>query len=190
MPRNKISNDLDHVRQDLKPLKTPKGYPPKPWPLPKYKPVRITKLFGHGHGQLPNIIAFNDPYAIFILFFSYETLQTLVQHTNEYAFLFPGPETSYSRFWFPTTVKELRAYLGVLIWMGLHVELTVLEFWNQDPLKGAIYAQVFKHISLRRWQQIDRYFYILKPILLSQQESPFAKLEPLSETLRLVFKKY
>ena len=51
--------------------------------------------------------------------------------------------------------------------MGLYVESTVPEFWNQDPLKGAIHAQVFKHISLRRWQQIDRYFYISKPILLS-----------------------
>ena len=128
MPRNKISNDLDHVRKDPKPPKTPKGRPPDPWPLPKYKPVRITKPYDHGHGHLPNTILINDPYSIFTLFFDEETLKTLVQHTNEYAFLISKPErserlkTSQSRTWFPTTVKELRAYLEVSIWMGLHVE--------------------------------------------------------------------
>ena len=97
MPRNKISNNLDHVRQDLKPLKTPKGHPLKLWLLPKYKPIKITKPFSYGHGQLPNTITSNDPYTIFTLFFSHKTLQTLVQHTNKYTFLFPGPETAYSR---------------------------------------------------------------------------------------------
>ena len=190
MPRNKVSNDLDHVRLDPKPSKTPKGSPPEPWPLPTYTPLRIKKTRTHGQGYLPNTIPSDDPYAIFSLFFSYEVIQTLVQHTNEYALMNPGPESSDSRMWFPTTVKEFQAWLGASIWMGLHAESSIPEFWNTDPLKGPIHEQVFKHISLKRWQQIDRFFHISKPTPSSQQESPFVKLEPLSETLRLAFKKY
>ncbi len=190
MPRSKVSNDLDHVRKDPKPTKVPKEPPPKPWPLPKYTPVKITKPFTDGQGQLPNTIAPDDPYAIFGLFFSDDSLKILVQHTNEYAFLYPGSKTPDARPWFPTTVKEFRAYLGVSIWMGLHIESSIPDFWNTDSMKGAVHEQVFKHISLRRWQQIDRFFHVSKPISSGQTESTFDKLEPLSDTLRQAFKKY
>ena len=150
MPRNKVSNDLDHVRKDPKPTKVPKEPPPKPWKLPKFTPVKIKKPFTDGEGQLPSTVASDDPYAIFNLFFNEETLKVLVQHTNEYAFLYPGPEKPDARTWFPTTVKEFRAYLGVSIWMGLHVESSISDFWNTNPLKGAVHEQVFKHISLKR----------------------------------------
>ena len=161
MPRNKISNDLDHVKQDPKPSTVPKGYPPDPWPLPTYVPLKIKQRRTHGQGQLPNTIAPDNPYAIFNLFFSDETIQILVHHTNKYAFHNPGPETD--RPWFPTTVKEFRAYLGVSIWIGLYIKSSIPEFWNIDPLKGPIHELVYKHIDLIRWQQIDRFFHILKP---------------------------
>ena len=189
MPRNKVSNDLDHVRKDPKPSTTPKGRPPTPWPLPTYVPLKITNARTHGQGHLPKTVASDDPYAIFSLFFNDEAIQTLVRHTNEYAFQYPGPGTG--RPWFPTTVKEFRAYLGVSIWMGLHIESSIPEFWNVNPLNGPIHEQVSKHISLTRWQQIDRFFHISEPHPPGhKQERPFVKLEPLSDTLRQAFKKY
>ena len=188
MPRNKVSTDLDHVRKDPQPEKAPKGSPPKPWPLPRFKPLPITKPFTHGHGLLPNTIPFDDPYAIFSLFFTESILQTLVQHTNEYAFLYPGPKKG--RTWYPTTVSELRAFLGVSIWMGLHIESGIKDFWNTDPKKGCIHYQILKHISLKRWQQIDRFFHVSKPLEPGQKETTFDKLEPLSTHLREAFKKY
>ena len=126
MPRNKVSNDLDHVRKDPKPTTIPKERPPDPWPLPTYVPLKITNPRTHSQGHLPNTIAPDNPYAIFSLFFSDETIQILVRHTNEYTFHNPGPENG--RPWFPTTVKEFRVYLGVSIWMGLHVESSIPEF--------------------------------------------------------------
>ena len=191
MPRNKVSNDLDHVKKDPKPSNTPKGRPSDPWPLPTYVPLKISNPRTNGQGHLPNTVAPDDPYAIFSLFFSDETIQILVYHTNEYAFQHPGPEKS--RRWFPTTVQEFRAYLAVTIWMGLHIESSISEFWNMDPLKGPLHEQIFKHISLIRWQQIDRFFHISRPHpghQLGQRETPFVKLEPLSDQLRQSFKKY
>lgn len=190
MPRKKISDDLDHVKKDSKSKTIPKEPPPKPWPLPKYKAVKITKPWTNGQSQLPKTIAPNDPYAIFDLFFNEEVIEILVQHTNEYAFLYSGSKTSESRTWFPTTVKEFRAFLGVTVWMGIHIESNIHDFWNTDPLKGPIHDQVLRHISLKRWQQIDRFFHISKPQLPGQKEGTFDKLEPLSDTLRQAFKKY
>ena len=191
MPRNKVSNDLDHVKKDPKPSKTIKERPPDPWPLPTFVPLRINNPLARGQGYLPDTVTPDDPYEIFSLFFSNEAIQTLVSHTNKYAFQYPGPERG--RRWFPTTVKEFRAYLGVSIWMGLHIESSIPEFWNMDPIKGPLHEQVFRHISLTRWQQIDRFFHISEPHAPEHghsQETPFAKLEPLSDTLRQTFKKY
>ena len=109
MPRNKISNDLDHVKKDPKPSNTPKGRPPDPWPLPKYVPLKITRRRTHGQGHLPNTIAPDDPYGIFSLFFSNETIQTLVDHTNEYAVLYPGPENRITHL---TPTELLVSVLG------------------------------------------------------------------------------
>ena len=146
MPRNKVSNDIDHVRKDPQPEKAPKGSPPKPKPLPKYKPIQIKKPFTRGHGLLPDTTP-NDPYAIFSLFLTESILETLVQHTNKYAFLFPGPKNSHSRPWIPTTISELRAFLGVSIWMGLHLESGIKDFWNTNALNGPIHHPVLNHMS-------------------------------------------
>ena len=70
------------------------------------------------------------------------------------------------------------------------VESSISDSWNTNPIKGAIHEQVFKHISLKRWQQIDRFFHISKPLPLGQKECVFDMLEPLSDTLRQTFKKY
>ena len=56
MPRNKISNDLNHATKDLETPKTLKARRLDPWPLPKYKPVRVIKSYAHGHGHLLNLI--------------------------------------------------------------------------------------------------------------------------------------
>ena len=164
MPRNKVSNDIDHVRKDPQPEKAPKEPPPKPKLLPKYKPMQIKKPFTHGYGLLPDTTP-DDPYTIFSLFFTESILETLVRYTNEYAFLYySGPKTPYSRTWYPTTISEFRAFLGVSIQMGLHLESGITDFWNTDPLNGPIYYQVMNYISLVRWQQIDRFFHISKPL--------------------------
>ena len=57
MPRNKISDDLDHVREDSKPTQPPKQPPPRPWPLPKYTPVTISNALTHGQGYLSTHIS-------------------------------------------------------------------------------------------------------------------------------------
>ena len=161
MPRNKVSNDLDHVRKDPQPSYTLKEPPPKSWGLPKYRPVKIREPWTDDQSQLPSTIVPDDPYIIFQLFFNHDTLETFVRHTNEYVFLNSGFGNEF-RIWFLTTIKEFQVYLGVNIWMELHIESSIPEFWNTDPLKKPIHEQIIKYINLKRWQQIDRFFHISK----------------------------
>ena len=75
--------------------------------------------------------------------------------------------------------------------MGLHPETAGEAFWNKDHTKGPVHETIHNHISLKRWQQIKRFFHISKPKVPGQeQESPFEKLEPLSEQLRQKFKEH
>ena len=78
MPRNKVSNDLDHVRQDPKPKTAPKGPPPESKQLPKYTPIKIRQSYTDNQSNLPATIASNNPYAIFSLFFDESTLKILI----------------------------------------------------------------------------------------------------------------
>ena len=115
MPRNKVSNDIDHVRKDPQPEKAPKGLPPQPQPLPQYKPLQITMPLTYGHGLLSDTIAFDDPYTIFSLFFINATLELLVQHINKYAFLYYRSKSGSACPWYPTIINKFRAFLRVSI---------------------------------------------------------------------------
>lgn len=97
MPRNKIFNDLDHVRKDIEALKTPKGRPPDPWLLPTYVPLKINNPRTYSQGYLPNTVTPNNPYTIFSLFFNNKVIEILVRYTNKYTFLNPKLNTSQSR---------------------------------------------------------------------------------------------
>ena len=151
MPRNHESNDLDLVPIDTgasQPAKTPA---PTPWPMPTFQPLEINNPLTYGQGKLPEDIRPDDPYAIFSLFFDKDTLQILVTHTNKYADLYPAPETPFARPWHPTTVKELRAYIGVYIWMGVHHESSIETYWSTNTNEDSIHYAVTKHISKNRW---------------------------------------
>lgn len=109
-----------------------------------------------------------------------------------------SPRQQYAHAWEPTTGKELRAYIGVYIWMGIYRSSEVDEFWNTDSTLGPIHVgpihdAVRQHISRNRWQQLERFFHITPPQVPtsdSTPQTPFDKLEPLDEHLCQTFKEY
>ena len=56
--------------------KTP---PPKPWPLPEFKPLHINNWDDHGLPNLPSDINPHDPFKLFSLFFTEEVMDKLVK---------------------------------------------------------------------------------------------------------------
>ena len=199
MPRNKQSTDEDHVAPEPDPepprkrrktadKSAPIGTPPQPWPLPEFKPMKITNPLQYGRPR--DQAAKRTAYEAFNLFFDDETLQLLTDHTNEYAALYLADDTPFARPWIPMEIEEIRAYIAAYIYMGLHHESRLHLYWNRNPSQGPIHSQISSHISQIRWEQIDRFFHISKPKSFDKSESVFEKLEPLSELLRQRFKEH
>lgn len=53
MPRNRESDDVDHVPIDPKPSKVSKKPPPTPWPLPEFTPMLIENPLTYGVNIFP-----------------------------------------------------------------------------------------------------------------------------------------
>lgn len=95
-----------------------------------------------------------------------------------------------SRPWRNTTVGELKAYLGAYVWMGVHKESAIPDYWNSDPDSGPIHTRLKDAIGLKRWQQIERFLHISELYPPCPRPAIFERLEPLSSHLRHVFKLY
>lgn len=186
MPRNRTSDDVDQIPADPAGQKVTKKAAPEPEPVPDYEPLNIND-FTNGTGNLPPDISAQQPYEIFSLFFSEEQLQQLANHTNLYAERAEISEKPEKRQWFPTTTKELRAYIGVYVYMGLagNRDTSVEGLWNTNSARS-LHHNVRAAISLRRWQQIDRFFHISEGC----EDTVFDQLSPLDISLREAFKKY
>ena len=189
MGRNRVSDDLDHVVDQPTATKQAKKAPPKQWPMPRYTPLKIKKGPQYGLGKLPSDVPC-EPYSIFSLFFTEDILELLVENTNKYAANHSSHgqnDKPFARTWYDTTVPELRAFIATYIYMGVHNEPRIEQYWNTDGTKGPLHPLVREHISLKRWQQIDRFFHISEH---PEEEDVFQKVDPLSEHLRERFKLY
>ena len=151
--------------------------------------MKINNLV-HGLGKLPILVA-STPYRVFCLFFSDEILHKITEYTNEYAAEHASNEDKpFARKWYPTSIQELRAYIATYIYMGIHSQSKVSDYWNRDSNKGPLHPLVYTHIGLCCWEQIDRFLRISKPTPSSSQSTVFEKLDELSEHLRHAFKQY
>ena len=83
MPRNRVSDDIDHVIPDPKPSTAAKKPPPAPGRLPDYEPMQIKTPYRTGVHNLPPHVLVESPYEIFSVFFDVYTLQKLAKHTNK-----------------------------------------------------------------------------------------------------------
>ena len=67
--------------------------------------------------------------------------------------------------------------------MGLDIKTDIKDYWNENPTKGPLHKIVTAHISLVRFQRLNRMFHISKPKPLNNptKESPFNKIHTLNE---------
>ena len=95
MGRKCTSNDADLVEPNkyivLKNKKV-KTLPPKPWPLPKFKPLPVKYPYTYSAPNLLPDIDPTNPLTLFKLIWTDDLLKELAAHTNEYARLYPYRE--------------------------------------------------------------------------------------------------
>jgi len=100
----------------------------------------------------PGDLDLDSPYAIFSLFWTEEMWQIIATNTNAYALRqgaiqrgrdvgarrHYGSDTLNQRSWWATNADELKMFIGILIYMGLHPEGETATYWNRDILYGPL----------------------------------------------------
>jgi hypothetical protein len=106
--------------------------------------------------NIPEGTDFKDPLALFSLFCPDSIIQQIATNTNTYAQMHRPPVPLRSRPWFNTNINELKVFIGILIYMGVHREANVPSYWNNNLNEGPIHT-VRLYMSLTRFQQLKRY---------------------------------
>ena len=106
--------------------------------------------------------ALSSPYLIFSLFFSFEQISTIVQNTNEYAYIKGAGE---GRRWEKLTVGELKIWLAILIYTGIFKLPSIRDYWNRDDRFPEHKITTF--MSLLRFEQVrffNKFFFYIRII--------------------------
>ena len=92
----------------------------------------------------------NSTITIWKLFFTDEMIQAVVENTNDYAerCLLESPH-AHQRSWRLTPLPEMHAFMATQVYLGLHPESEVSEYWNLLPRKGPLHTLIIEHICLR-----------------------------------------
>ena len=78
----------------------------------------------------------------FMQMFDEDLFQHIVDHTNLYVSQMPARSPHYS--WYYTTLPEMKAFVGVLLLMGIHQLPCIADYWSTHKyLEVASIAAVF-----------------------------------------------
>jgi hypothetical protein len=152
--------------------------PPEPTVGTHFTPLQCPD-FEH-RINLPASVDRHSPIAIFDLFFTPEQMLFLAENTNKSGPYWSkiGPRNRQALAWADTTVEELYAYLGILIYMGLHVENDIHQYWCVDSGNQPSHGPVRTAMARERWKQISRAFHISE-----EGQSAFAKVKAIPVSL-------
>jgi hypothetical protein len=105
-----------------------------------------------------------DALALFELFFTEDMWQLLVTNTNKNAHKERPDRGSKARIWYDTTVSEIYSYLAIRIYMGLHPENQVGDYWKPSKNRLSPRHDIIRAaMSVNRFEQLQRYFHISDP---------------------------
>jgi hypothetical protein len=136
------------------------------------------------------------PADYFNLFFTSDLFDLIVRNTNKYASIQRLNKSEKAREWHDLNAAELRVFIGVIIYMGVHIEPETTLYWNSDLTKGPLHT-IPSHISLTRFQQLKRYLHISctetdksKGFNEPNNKIWWYKLEPLASRIQASFRRY
>src|SRR5580700_1911509 len=111
--------------------------------------------------RLPNNIDIDDPYALFSLYWPENLWQIISCNTNLYTVKerIGKPLSNSSRPWQDISAIEIRVFIGILIYIGIHDSKRTDLYWKNDIESGPVHISQL-YISLIRFEQIKRYLHI------------------------------
>ena len=132
--------------------------------LPAFTPTRPPGVH-FGQPVLRNL--FTTAADFFLLFFTEEMIQSLVDHTNSYAYIqiAGGTHTTYTKSdgsWQETTPDEMKRLIAVLIYFGLvRVETNIHRYWSIKTLYNGLWARAI--ISRIRYKALMGFLHVVDP---------------------------
>ena len=124
---------------------------------------------------------------MFRLFFTTALLEYIVLQTNQYALECMGGE-KYTN-WSPLTVKELEAYYGFMILMGIVHLPSLCDYWKKDSIFH--YSPIADKITRDRFLDIHRYLHFNSKSSLADPGTPgynkLGKVQPIIDKLSNAF---
>ena len=118
---------------------------------------------------------------VFQRVFSENMITTISENKNKYAGL-KRQEERHKRPWWPATNIEVRSFLGVLLYMGLHTAACIEDYCSRAD-DTPVHA-ISKVISMARFQQLKRYIHVCDPHGDNVKSVFFGKVEPLFGHIR------
>ncbi|KAF1977710.1 hypothetical protein BU23DRAFT_499557 [Bimuria novae-zelandiae CBS 107.79] len=149
-------------------------------PPPQWRPLEINNPRTFGVADLPKGTNRGSLIALFNLFFNAKVIEQITHFTNDRA-AHAHPQLPSARGWKPTSPGELYTYFAIVVYMAVHREPSLAEYWSRGH-KNAPTHKLNDFMGCTRWHQLDRYLYTAE---VSQTfQSPFSRVWDLSELLR------
>lgn len=123
-----------------------------------------------------------QPHEYFELFLNEETLDRIVIYTNAQAkSLVRNPETSHMKAWTDVTRREIKAFLAVLIHMGLTSCFNIREYWSKDDTFRI--PGIARVMTRDRFDDIKRFIYFNDNTEAAQSEDCLRKLRMIYDSI-------
>lgn len=160
-----------------------------------FEPLEMAEPFSPGV-QIPPGTDITSAYSLFSLFISEDLIALLSANTNKYAQTKNALATG--RGWHETSPAEIKIFLAILIYMGIHISPSDEDYWQaaEEPIH-----MPRRFMGLKRFQQIKRFFHVADPdpetavqealkLNLRPSQMWWYKLEPFASRLRAACLQY
>lgn len=136
----------------------------------------------------------DSEFKIFLNMFPNEIIEHCVQQTNNYAKQYldghPNlPPKSRARKWTETNLVEMRAFLGLLLFMGYMKCPSYHSYWNTDPI--SILPGIRDIMSRDRWLLLWQFFHLADNTMALPTDHPeYDKLFKIRPFLDMIVEKW
>jgi hypothetical protein len=199
-PVKKARVTKNHSPPPADPQVCPPGQP-QPSGATEFHPIIPHTAPHSAYNTLPayirNLYAL-EPENIFRLFLTDNLLKEMAKNTNSYAAEKRGDNEDddneeIMRTWKDVTPEEIGQWLGIVLYMGVHVSPAVADYWKHDGMNPS--HPITQWMSQTRYEQIKRYFHVASPDaeLFDKDRKKrlwHAKVDPVLDQLRKSSKAY
>src|SRR5882757_9674173 len=135
-----------------------------------FKPMQLPE-FGW-EITLPEDVSPDDPITLFTMYYTPKIIYLIVEKTYNYMRKPQDESCPYARAndWYPTCCGEIYIYLAIRIYMSLHVDNEIADYWTTKDMTPE--HPITKYLSRNRFQEL----HIRVRFHGNQEQGPYEKV--------------